>query len=328
MATSRKILVTGATGLVGNAIAKALVARGDDVRALVRDPARASGTVKDVALVKGDVTDAASVREAVRGVELVFHAAGMPEQWQPDDAIFDRVNRGGTRNVLEAALAEGVKRVVYTSTMDVFEAETGGTLVETRIDQAPKHTAYERSKQAAEREAEAIRARGLDVVFVNPSAVYGPSPVHVALNAFFVRLLNRKVPLIPPGGMSVVYVDGCTEAHLAAADRGKEGERYLVADTYASNADLARAIAREAGLSRVPPSAPPWLVRGLAAVSAPIARATGTQPLIAPGQATFLLWQARVDASKARRELGFTPRSLEDGVRETVSFLRREGLAP
>ena len=204
-----KILVTGATGLVGSAIAKRLAAKGETVLALVRDPDAAARALPGVALARGDITDPASHAPAMRGVELVFHAAGMPEQWQRDEGIFDRVNRRGTANVLEAALAAGVKRVVYTSTMDVFAAPRGGTLVETNLDPAPKHTAYERSKQGADREAERIRREGLDVVHVNPSAVYGPSPVpHVALDGFFLRLLNGEIPLLPPGGMSVVYVDG------------------------------------------------------------------------------------------------------------------------
>ena len=83
----------------------------------------------------------------------------------------------------------------------------------------------------AEREAEVRRERGLDLVYVNPSAVYGPSPVHVGLNSFFLQLLTGKMPMVPPGGMSVVYVDGCTQAHVAAAERGVSGERYLVAFT-------------------------------------------------------------------------------------------------
>src|SRR5262249_3949126 len=151
--------------------------------------------------------------------------------------------------------------------------------------------------QAADREAERIRQKGLDVVHVNPSAVYGPGPTpRVALDGFFVRLLNGQIPLLPPGGMSVVYVDGVADAHLAAADRGRSGERYLVSDTFATNADLAREIARAGGLPRVPPPAPEWLVRLLASASAPLARRFGFRPLVAPGELTFLLWGARANA--------------------------------
>ncbi|XXF77485.1 SDR family oxidoreductase [Myxococcaceae bacterium GXIMD 01537] len=325
-----QVLVTGATGLVGNAIARRLVERGDAVRALVRDPERAARVLPaGVECVRGDVTAPESLPAALRGVERVFHAAGMPEQWQPDESIFDRVNRQGTANVLKAALEAGVRRVVHTSTLDVFGAPRGGTLVETHLDPAPKPTAYERSKVAAEHEAEALRARGLDVVYVNPGAVYGPSPIHVTLNTFFLRLLNGQVPAVPPGGMSVVYVDGVTDAHLAAAERGRSGERYLVADAHVSNAELARAILRAAGRpERPPPTAPAALLKVVAAVSAPLARVFHFTPLVAPGQLSFMLWDTRVDSTKAQRELGFQPTPVDVGVAKTVAFLREQKLVP
>jgi dihydroflavonol-4-reductase len=322
------VLVTGATGLIGNAIVRRLQERGGRVRALVREPERAARVLPaGVELVRGDVTAPDSLPAAMKDVQWLFHAAGMPEQWQPDSSIFDRVNRQGTVNVLRAALAARVKRVVYTSTMDVFAAPRGGTLVETNIDTEPKPTAYERSKQDAEREAETLRREGLELVYVNPGAVYGPSPVHVGLNSFFLQVLNRKVPALPPGGMPVAYVDGVADAHLAAAERGIPGERYLLADTHVSNTELAREILRVEGAGgRVPPTAPAALMKLLAAVSAPLARTFGFTPLIAPGQLSFLLWDARVDASKARRELGFTPTPLAQGAERTVAFLRQEGL--
>jgi dihydroflavonol-4-reductase len=323
-----KILVTGATGLIGNAVAKRLVARGDAVRALVRDRARAAKVLPaEVELVTGDITDAQSVTAAAAGVEAVMHTAGMPEQWQRDETIFDGVNREGTANMLRAALAAKVGRFVHTSTMDVFAAPRGGTLVEDRLDPDEKPTAYERSKAAAERECEAVRREGLDVVYVNPSAVYGPSPVHVALNSFFIQLLARKVPMLPPGGMPVAYVDGVADAHVAALARGKTGERYLLADEHVTNAELARAILAYADPKRaVPRTAPVWLMQALAAASAPLARTFSFTPLIAPGQLSFLLWNVSVDASKAKRELGFQPKPLAEGVAATVDFLRRERL--
>ena len=324
------VLVTGATGLIGNAIARRLAARGDTVRALVRDPEKAAKLLPpEVKLVRGDVTAPDSLPAAVQGVDHVFHAAGMPEQWQPDESIFDRVNRQGTVNVLKASLDAKVKRVIYTSTMDVFAAPRGGTLVETNIDTEPKPTAYERSKQAAEREAEAFRLQGLDLVYVNPGAVYGPSPVHVGLNSVFIKLLHRQMPMLPPGGMSVAYVDGVTDVHLAAAERGVSGERYLVADEHVGHTELARATLQAAGRPlRVPPVAPTLLLKVLASGMAPLARVFGFTPLIAPGQLSFLLWDARVDASKARRELGFQPTPLAEGVARTIAFLRQEKLVP
>jgi nucleoside-diphosphate-sugar epimerase len=322
-----KVAVTGATGLIGNALVKRLVLEGHRVRALVRDVDRAKRLLPAaVELERGDLEDSGSIARAVSGADWLFHTAGMPQQWQPDDSVFDRINRKGTASVMQVALSSGVKRVVYTSTMDVFAVGPSGTLVEPNLDPSPKPTAYERSKQAAEREVEAVRAKGLDVVYVNPAGVYGPSPVHVGLNSMFLRLMRGQMPMVPPGGLSVAYVDGVADAHLAAAKRGVSGERYLVADAHVSNRKLAEAIVLEAGLRRTPPSAPAWLLRAVAGVSAPLARRFGFEPIIAPGQLSFLLWNAKVDASKAMRELGFVPTKLADGVKKTVAFLRAEKL--
>ncbi len=324
-----KALVTGATGLLGHRIAHLLLRAGHDVTALVRDPTRAERVIdKGIRLVKGDITMKSSVMAAVEGMDWLFHAAGMPEQYQADEAVFDRVNRAGTANTLEAALAAGVRRVIYTSTMDVFAAAPGGTLVETRLDHAPKPTAYERSKVAADGEVERVRARGLDVVHICPAGIYGPSPVHVALNSFFIKLLNKKLPALPPGGLSIVYIDGCAKAHLAAAEVGVCGERYLVSDTHVSNTELAREIIAQSDLTTVPPVAPSWLMKGVAAGSEMAAKLFGANPLIARGQIAFLAWNVKINSDKAQRVLGFRPTALADGVALTIAALRRDGLVP
>ena len=145
-----RALVTGATGKVGHAVARALSERGDEVRALVRDPQRAAGVLPvGVEPSQGDVTDAESVQRAVAGCELVFNAMGLPEQWLADAEAFEQINARGTETVVRAAAAAGVRRLVHTSTIDVFHAESGARFDESRVAGYPKGTAYERSKQRA-----------------------------------------------------------------------------------------------------------------------------------------------------------------------------------
>jgi nucleoside-diphosphate-sugar epimerase len=120
----------------------------------------------------------------------------------------------------------------------------------------------------------------------------------------------------------MVYVDGVADAHVAAAERGVDGERYIVSDTYTSLAELARVFLDMAGIEKKPWTAPAGVARALASVSAPIARALGTKPLLAPGELSFFLWEARADASKAGRELGFRPMDLREGLSKTLAFLR------
>src|SRR5688572_28152259 len=145
------VLVTGATGQVGNAIARRLAEDTDGVRALVRSPERARVLPTGVEPVWGDVTDASCLRAAMDGCATVYHVAGVPEQWRRDVSEFARVNVGGTRNVVEAALEAGVERFIYTSTMDVLVQTPGLPYDEAVIDPSPCPTPYQRSKQEADR---------------------------------------------------------------------------------------------------------------------------------------------------------------------------------
>lgn len=323
-----RTLVTGATGSVGNALCKALLTSGHEVRAVVRDERRARPLLPDaVELLRGDVTEPVSLRQPMQGIDWVFHSAGIIEIFQRDEETFDRVNHVGTDNVLAAAHAAGVGRVIHTSTMDVFAAPIGGTVVETTLETEPRRSAYERSKQNAEKAAERWIAEGLDVVFVNPSAIYGPSPSNTGLNEFFIKMMRGKLPALPPGGMSIVYVDGVTQGHMKAAEHGKTGERYLLSDTHASNLHLAREVAACCN-RRVPPTAPAWLLRPMASAGVALARRFDMEPLLTPGQLDFALWNVVVNSEKAQRELDFVPTPLAEGVDRTIAFLRETGAAP
>ena len=311
--------MTGATGKVGNAVARALHARGDTVRVLVRDPARASGVVPDgVEVARGDVTDPGSVRAAVDGCEVVFNAMGLPEQWLSDAGDFDRVNARGTENLVRAAREAGVRRVVHTSTIDVFHAETGERFDETRLADYPKGTAYERSKQHAEELA--LQARGdMDVVFVNPAALYGLGPGAVSLETTLIEpIVRKRLPALTPGGMGVVFSEGAAAGHLLAAERGRDGERYILCDRHVTLRELAAAAKRVAGKGFVPPVLPVPAAKALAAAGEAIARLTGVTPLISRGQLHFVLWNAAPDSSKAQDELGWEPTPLEDGLAATL----------
>jgi dihydroflavonol-4-reductase len=316
-----RVLVTGATGKVGHAIASALLERGDHVRALVRDPKRAASVLPaGIEPVTGDVTDAESVTGAVDGCELVFNAMGLPEQWVRDQEIFDRVNAAGSGQLVAASRRAGVRRFIHTSTHDVFHAEQGERFDETMLAGYPKGTPYERSKQRAE-ELVLGERDGMEVVILNPCAVYGPGPsASVSFdNDLFEPLIRKRLPALPPGGSALAFSPGVADAHLRAADQGSDGERYIVADTYADFRELAETVVRVAGRGRIPPRMPAPVARTASTLTEGISKLTRRRPLIPRGQLHYFLWQARPDSSKAQRELGWRPTPLEDGVRETLA---------
>jgi nucleoside-diphosphate-sugar epimerase len=321
-----RALVTGATGKVGHSIARALLERGDDVHVLVRNPGRASSQLPPgVQAIKGDVTEPASVEKAAAGCELVFNAMGLPEQWFADPDIFERVNARGTETVVRAAAAAGARRVVHTSTIDVFHAEPGTPFDESQVADYPKGTDYERSKQHAERLGLAAAAEtGVELVIVNPAAVYGPGPpgsasMELGLLRPVVEGRRAAVPMLPPGGLPMVYSTGLATGQLLAASRGVPGERYILCDGHMSFRELAETAVRLAGRGRVPAVMPVPLAKALAAGGEVVSRAIRKPPLLPKGQLHFFLWDARPQSGKAQRELGWVPTPLEEGLRAVVS---------
>jgi nucleoside-diphosphate-sugar epimerase len=318
-----RVLVTGVTGKVGYATARALVAAGHEVRALVRDPARAAPVIPmEVEPVTGDVTDPASLAPAVAGCEMIFNAMGLPEQWLADGGAFERVNAGGTENVVRVAREAGVRRVVQTSTIDVFHADSGGRFDESALADYPKPTAYERSKQRAEELARAA-AGDMELVFVNPAAVYGPGPPGSASleRKLFEPIVRGRLPALVPGGFGLAYSEGVGAGELLAGERGRPGERYIICDEHLTLRQLAETVVRVAGRGRVPPTVPVGLARLLARAGEGLARIIRRPPLVARGELHFLLWNAVPDSHKAQRELGWRPTPFEDGLRHTLEHM-------
>jgi nucleoside-diphosphate-sugar epimerase len=318
-----RVLVTGATGKVGFAIASALLERGDQVRALVRDPKLAATVIPaGIEPVTGDATDAASLATAAEGCELVFNSMGLPEQWVRDEAIFEQVNAVGSGELAGAAKRAGVRRFIHTSTHDVFHADTGQRFDETMVADYPKGTAYERSKQHAEELVLAERD-GMEVVILNPCAVYGPGPsASVSFDKeLFGPLVRKRLPALPPGGSGLVFAGGVAAGHLLAAEKGADGERYILADAYADFRELAEMVVRLAGRGRIPPRMPVPVAHAASAITEGISKVTRRPPLAPRGQLHYFLWQARPDSSKAQRELGWRTTPLEEGVRRTLDAM-------
>ncbi|SNQ46874.1 Dihydroflavonol 4-reductase [Frankia canadensis] len=318
--------MTGATGKVGAAVVRAALAEGHEVRALVRDPARATGRMPAAARqVVGDVTEPDTLPAAVDGIEVVVNAMGVPEQWLADPGRFTRVNVTGSASLARAADRAGVRRFVHTSTIDVFEARPGGRFDETDLATTARHTPYERSKQEAERAVFAA-AGGVEVVVVNPSTVYGFPPYGVTAmeRRMFRPAVRGLLPVVPPGGFGLVFTEGLARGHLAAARLGQPGERYILSDAHVSLRELTAAVVDVAGRGRAPfATLPSPLATALAAGGEWAARLTRRPPPLARGQLHYLRWNAVPDAGRAQAELGWEPTPLAEGLRRTLAELDR-----
>ncbi|MCW3021409.1 MAG: NAD-dependent epimerase/dehydratase family protein, partial [Conexibacter sp.] len=241
-----KTLVTGATGMVGAHVARALVARGDEVRVTVpqRGPVAALADL-DAEIVTADVVDRRDVRRALKGVDRLFHVAGataLRSGWHE----LHRVNVVGTRVALEEALRAGVEKVVHTSTASAIGPAHGrGTVDETQSFNAARvGLTYANAKAEAEREALRICAQGLPVVIVNPAHVLGRDDVQRSSTELVRRFLRREIPLYVEGALCIVGAADVARGHLLADERGVVGERYILGGRNFTNdrlfADLGR----------------------------------------------------------------------------------------
>jgi dihydroflavonol-4-reductase len=318
-------LVTGGTGFVGGAIVAALRARGEAVRVLARPT---SGTAHVASLgaevVTGDILDPASLTRAFQGCTRVYHAAAIYAFWVRDRSALMRTEVDGTRAVMDAALACGVERVVYTSTAMVIGERRGAVGTEATVHRGVFNTAYEEAKYRAERVVDDYASRGLPVVTVNPGGVYGPGGVTPTVTAV-VSAVNGRLPAMLGGALSIVHVDDVAEGHLLAMQRGRAGDRYILSAEVMDAAEFVGRACDVAGASR-PAVMPLAVARALAAVLEPVARLTGRPPSVARDTVAMLTQGLRVDGTRAARELGVRYRSYEESLPAALRWYWEQGL--
>ncbi len=323
-----KALVTGATGFLGAHLVDALVARGHEVVALARKPGRVAARA-GVTAVAGDILDVDSLKSAAAGCEAVFHCAGVVSRDPEDGELLWRTNVLGTRNVVQAAKAAGVKRLVHASTSGTVAISEDATQVSREDDPTPyaliERFPYYRSKLYAEQEA--LRANGDDlaVVSVNPSLLLGPGDEFGSSTGDVQRFLDRKIPAVPAGGMAYVDARDAAEAMVLAWEKGVPGRRYLVNAVNCTLREFFGRLARVSGVEaptlRMPPSR--TVARFGARLMEAGAKFAGTT---APVDATSvemsqLYWYC--DSSRATRDLGWGPRDPVATLADTVDDLRR-----
>jgi nucleoside-diphosphate-sugar epimerase len=316
--------VTGATGFIGGRVARQLLGGGHEVITLARTPSAAQALAAlGVKVYAGDITDQESLRAPMRGVDGVFHLAAWYKIGARDKSQAEPINVGGTRNVLLMMQELGIPKGVYTSTLTVF-SDTRGQMV----DESYTYTGssflseYDRTKWKAHYEvARPLMQAGLPLVMVLPGLVYGPGDTSVVHQAL-VNYLRGKLPILPSGTTYCWgHVDDIAHGHILAMERGKVGESYIIAGPKYSLVE-AFALAEQISGVRAPRLHPaPWMLKALASLLALIG---AVFPLPEPYSAEAIRNSAGVSHpgsnAKARRELGYAPRTLEQGLPETLAY--------
>ena len=310
-----RVFVTGATGFVMGNVARRLIARGDEVVALVRDPSRA-GALADLGatIVRGDLDDADALRRGMQGADAAIHGAamyavGIPASRRP--AMY-AANVQGTLRTLDTALTARVPRVVYVSTCAIFGNTHGAVVDESYARQGPFTSYYEETKVRAHEIALELAARGLGIVIVQPGGVYGPGDSS-QLGGLMRRFVRSGMPVIAfaDAGLNFVHVDDLATGILLALDRGAVGRGYILGGENARVADAFAILARIA--RRRPPLALPyWPIELAARVRLEIGELITTARDV-----TFWTSDAR-----ARAELAYAPRGLDTGLTDTYATLR------
>lgn len=316
-----KYFITGATGFVGGAIARQLVAAGHQVAALVRHPAKAHDLTRlGITLHEGDITDKETMRAQMTGIDGLFHVAGWYKIGSKTPSSGKQINIDGTRNVLELMRELRIPRGVYTSTLAVFSDTRGKLADEATHYDGPWLSEYERTKWVAHVQiAEPMMKEGLPLVIVMPGLVYGPGDTS-SIRDLFIQYLKRRLPISPQKtAYAWGHIEDIAQGHLLAMERGRTGERYILAGPIHTLQEVL-AIAEQITGIRAPRLHPsPAILRSLARIVRvvepilPLPELYRSESIRAIAGVTYI-----GSSKKARQELGFTTRPLEEGLCEML----------
>jgi dihydroflavonol-4-reductase len=323
-------VVTGVSGFVGSAVARALAARGDKLRGVVRSSSVATNlTDFPGEMAEADLRDFACVRRALEGATTLYHVAADYRVWAPDPEDIVRNNLAMTEAVMKAALEAGVSRVVYTSSVATILPLRGGAADETRPARPEQAAgAYKRSKVVAERLVERMVAeQGLNAVIVNPSTPIGQCDVKpTPTGRIIVEAANGGMPAYVDSGLNLVHVDDVAQGHLLAADKGRAGKRYILGGQDVALSAMLFEIARILG--RKPPKVelPVAPLFPLAWAAEQWARISGKEPFITLDSLRMAKHHMYYTSAKAERELGYTARPYPQALTDALDWFRAQGM--
>ena len=321
-------LVTGASGFLGSHVARQLVARGEDVRVLLRASSH-NRAIGDLSLeyVTGDLRDPASLERALKGIQRVFHVAADYRLWAKRSKDIYESNVGGTKNLLAAAENAGVEQFIYTSTVAtvaVDRLQLPNEATEARLEEMVGH--YKRSKWLAEQEVLKAAKNGAPIIVAMPTTPVGPwdwKPTPTG--KIIVDFLNGKMPGYLETGLNFVGVEECAAGHLLVSEKGKIGERYLLGAENLTLKQVLDTLAKITGLAAPRLKIPHGLALSAAYVNTIFSRLTFREPQIPVEGVKIARHKMFVDCSRAQRELGFRPGSVAAALERAVRWYEANG---
>jgi dihydroflavonol-4-reductase len=322
------VLVTGASGFLGAAIANSARATGYPVRVLIRPSSPRTNIHRHDQVVVGDLLDRRSIAAALRGVRFLVHAAADYRLWSPSPDEIMRNNVDGTKTLMEEALRAGVERIVYTSSVATIELRGGEPADETRPLRADQAIgAYKKSKVMAERMVEdMVASAGLPAVIVNPSTPIGPRDIKpTPTGRIIVEAARGRMPGFVDTGLNLVHVDDAAAGHIAALHRGRIGERYILGGENVHLAtmlaDIAKIVGRRPPRLRLPLAA----IYPVALAAEAWARWSGREPFATRDGLRMARQHMFYSDAKARRDLGYVSRPYREGIADAISWFREAG---
>jgi len=326
-----KTAVTGATGFIGSAVVRRLLGRGREVKCLVEPGApRQNLSGLDVEIVEVDVNDRDGIGKALDGTDVLYHLAAIYRLWLPDNKLMYDVNVEGTKTVLFAAMAKGLSKVVYTSSIAAVgnsgSDELADETCEFNLWKESNH--YVRSKWLSERDALRFAREGLPVVVVNPAFPMGerdiaPTPT----GQLVVEGLKEAIPGYVDGGFNVVDVEDVAEGHILAAEKGRVGERYILGNHNVTYRDFYGLVSELGHVKPVRRKLPARALVGVAWMMEKGARVVGKEPKFTTETARYAARKLWFDCSKARNELGMPQTPLRDTIERSIRWFRENGYA-
>jgi nucleoside-diphosphate-sugar epimerase len=323
-----KIFITGATGFIGANLALRLAKNGHSVNAIYRSKAK----IKDISnpnlnWFEGDIMDIKSLEKAMFGCEQVYHIAAQASVWEPNPGDFSKFNVQGTIHILDVARKLGINNVVVTSTAGVFGPSINGIITEQSVSSIPLFTGYERSKLESERIIQDYVRKGMRIVIVNPTRVYGPGALNQSnsVTIMIKKYVEGKWHVVPGNGNSLgnyVFVDDVVNGHILAMEKGRAGERYILGGDNISYNQFFNSLKDYTGKDHWLVNIPLTAMLAMANILLLVTKLTKIPPAITPAHVRKFNYNWEVSCTKAKHELGYTPLSFNEGASKTIPWVK------